>query len=229
MSGPIGDREPHHVVYQTVRQNVIALLEPRPDSAALPVLACPGWTVRDVVGHLVDICHRVAARVTGQPERESASLARDLPDLLTEWAVVGARVEGILAGGGGNGILTMDAFSHELDIRAAIGVPPPADHPAYLGALDVVTGGFGSSVDSLGLPPVRIETAGASWTSGAGRPSGTLVGSRHDLFRSLAGRRTHAQIAGLSWSVPPEQWLPAFEWGPFHPPGRPCEEAGGES
>jgi hypothetical protein len=43
----------------------------------------------------------------------------------------------------------------------------------------------------------------------------------YDLGRALAGRRSLAQLAALTWSAAPEPWLPAFSWGPFAPPARP--------
>jgi hypothetical protein len=60
--------------------------------------------------------------------------------------------------------------------------------------------------------------------AGEGEPAGTLSGDRLDLFRSLVGRRSPAQIAALSWTCDPQPWLPAFIWGPFHPPEHPVEE-----
>jgi hypothetical protein len=53
----------------------------------------------------------------------------------------------------------------------------------------------------------------------------TVSGDPLELYRSLAGRRTHEQIAALTWTADPRQWLPAFEWGPFHPPRTPVEQA----
>jgi len=91
------------------------------------------------------------------------------------------------------------------------------------GALDLLVVGFGRSVRQRGLPALRIETRGAVWVAGQGEPAGSVVAGRYDLYRSLAGRRTPAQIAGLAWTGPAGRWLPAFEWGPFHPPAERVE------
>ncbi|MFG1876005.1 maleylpyruvate isomerase N-terminal domain-containing protein [Sphaerisporangium sp. NPDC049003] len=221
-SAPGRERIPEAVAYRHVRDNLSRLLAERPDAGGVPVAACPEWTIRDVVAHLVGIC----ARVTGVPVEPPSDAG--LASLLTAWADLGEQVERLVAAGGARRAptLVMDAFTHELDVRHALGVPPPATHPAYPGALDVVVSGFSAEADRLGLPPLRVETDGVFWVTGQGGPPvATLGAPRYDLLRSLAGRRTYAQIAGLSWSQDPGPWLPAFAWGPFDPPERPAEPA----
>jgi uncharacterized protein (TIGR03083 family) len=217
-------RAPGPAAYRAVRTSMTELLADRLDSAGLPVPACPKWTVRDAVAHLVSICHSV----NNQVSRDDAVVATDRLDLaalLDEWTKIGEQVEDQ---GTPGAIMVMDAFTHELDVRAAIGVPAPADHPAYAGAFDVVAGGFSHSVFMRKLPAIRIETHGEQWTAGDGLPVVVLRGSAYDLFRSLGGRRTHEQIAALSWSARPDTWLPAFEWGPFRPPLVATEAAAGD-
>ncbi|TDD35504.1 maleylpyruvate isomerase family mycothiol-dependent enzyme [Actinomadura sp. KC06] len=239
---------PNHLVYERVRNNVIGLLEERPDAAGLPVPACPEWTVLDLVGHLLDICGLATRRLTGDgpdgkpravpPPGDAPRLAR----LLWEWRESGARLDDLIAAqlNPSTNVLVMDAFTHELDLREALGEPleeaavgAVADalvdaHPAYPGVLGVVVGGFSGEVRKRGLPALEITTPGARWSAGVDRPSATLtVPSPHDLLRSLTGRRTVEQIAALGWSADPAPWLPAFAWGPFTPPERPVEKAAG--
>jgi uncharacterized protein (TIGR03083 family) len=200
--------------YRAVRTSVTDLLANRQESAGLPVPACPKWTIRDAVAHLVSICHSVSQQ-TSRDDAGSTTDGLQLPALLDEWTRIGEKLEGQEAPGA---IMLMDAFTHELDIRAALGVPVPAEHPAYAGAFDVIAGGFSHSVFMRSLPAIAIETMGEQWTAGDGVPVAVLRGSAYDLYRSLGGRRTHEQIAALSWSAKPDAWLPAFEWGPFRPP-----------
>ncbi|MDP9866430.1 MULTISPECIES: maleylpyruvate isomerase family mycothiol-dependent enzyme [Streptosporangium] len=225
---PDWERVPADVAYRHVRENVTRLLAGRPAAGDLAVAACPGWTVREVVAHLVEICARVAGRLGSRPVVGPLPGDAALAALLAAWTTAGEQVERLVAGDAARrgGVMTMDAFTHELDIRYALGLPPPAEHPAYPGALDVVVSGLSAEVSARGLPALRIETPGARWTAGpAGRPAATLSAHRHDLYRSLAGRRTSAQIARLHWSEDPRPWLPAFTWGPFTPPERPAESA----
>jgi uncharacterized protein (TIGR03083 family) len=219
---------PVHVSYRAVREGVSRLLTERPEAGLVPVPACPGWTVRDVLAHLVDICRSVHSHRAGESAVSPFdSAGAGLSELLAEWAGPGEQVEPLIAASGGARVLVMDAFTHELDIRRALGAPPPADHPAYPDSLDLVAEGFSRAVHAHGLPALRLETPGAQWTAGPGEPVATVRAHRHDLYRSLSGRRTLAQIDELSWSGSGSAaaWGPAFTWGPFHPPEVPTESA----
>lgn len=228
---------PVHVIYRQVRENVIELLADRPDSAGRRVPSCPDWTVGDLVNHFVDICAMVIGRLSGRPPEPApadAPASPGLPGLLARWAELGERLDRLVAevAHPRNRVLAMDAFTHELDLRRALEVAPPAGHPGYPGLLGMVVGGFSGQVTARDLPSLRIELPGAHWTAGQDGPAApagsTMAIMRapgpHDLYRTLTGRRTHAQITALSWSVDPVPWLPAFAWGPFSPPARPAEE-----
>ncbi|MER7077740.1 hypothetical protein [Saccharopolyspora kobensis] len=71
---------------------------------------------------------------------------------------------------------------------------------------------------------MTFTTGEEFWPLGGDDPVASVRAEPVDLLRSLSGRRTHAQIARLSWSADPAPWLPAFTWGPFTPPGSPVEE-----
>ncbi|MFF4924042.1 maleylpyruvate isomerase family mycothiol-dependent enzyme [Kitasatospora sp. NPDC001261] len=226
---PLWDRAPDWVAYRRSRRNITELLlAARPGAAGVPVPACPGWTVLDLLGHLVEVCRTVAADVPGNlwevPHAESGT---GLAGLLEEWSRLDGPVERVLSDTPQlrHTMMMMDAFTHELDLRGALRAPVVADQPSYPSALDLVVRGFANSVRSHGLPALRIRTAGAEWQAGDGEPAAVLQGHRHDLLRSLTGRRTVEQVSGLAWSAAPDAWLPAFTWGPFRPPERPVEAA----
>ncbi|MET9618067.1 maleylpyruvate isomerase family mycothiol-dependent enzyme [Kitasatospora indigofera] len=217
------ERLPERLGYERTRENITGLLAGRPELSAVPVPACPGWTVRDLLAHLLDVCQGVVNGVPRLPlEHPDPDDEAGLAELLDRWPGLSAQLpdtfEGLLGFK-----MTMDILTHELDLRHALGVPVPADHPAYPASLDLVALGMGLTVIEQGLPALRLETPGASWVVGRGEPAVTVRGHRHDLFRSLTGRRTHRQIARLDWSEPPERWLTAFTWPPFDPPVRPFE------
>lgn len=224
---PVSPRE----AYAHVRRNLIALLRRCDEPGQIPVPSCPGWTVRDVIAHLTGICQWSAASLS--PDRAAPAVPQvggvdllDLKALLADWERSGDQLDILLARPehtGKGARMMMDAFTHELDIRLAIGAPLPAAHPAYPGAFDIVTGGFSASVASRGLPALRLQTPAGSWTAGDGEPATVVRGSVTDMYRSLAGRRTHQQIRQLAWSADPERWMPAFTWGPFIPPATAVE------
>jgi uncharacterized protein (TIGR03083 family) len=217
--------------YGSIRQNLVGLLRETRGAGDFPVPACPGWDVRDTVVHLVGICRNAEANLGPGPAGQSG-LAADgliglgLNALLAEWERSGGEVEAALAQpehSHKGAVMVMDAFTHELDVRRALGAPFPVDHPAFRGAFEVAIGGLSGSVMLLGLPSFRLETADGSWIVGDGEPVAAVSGSQADLYRSLTGRRTYQQIGQLTWSADPGQWLPAFRWGPFLPPAKPVE------
>jgi uncharacterized protein (TIGR03083 family) len=221
MSGPTAmdaDRVPSHLAYRAVRRHVAKLVLRSPDVAGTAVPACPEWTVRDVVAHLAGNC----AGMLGAPATGNGA---GLAGLLAWWQQTGERVEALAASGELHlDRMLMDAFTHELDLRSALCVAPPAEHPAYPAAFDVVVGGLYWSISMHDLPALRLTCESASWVVGRGRPVATLTAPRYHLYRSLTGRRTPAQIAGLDWTADPGRWLPAFYWGPFAAPLRPAEQ-----
>jgi hypothetical protein len=135
---------------------------------------------------------------------------------------MGPEVERLLTGRAGN-LLVMDSFTHELDIRYALGEPLPGTHPAFARAFEMLVAGFSASVVAHNLPALQLVIDGTRWTVGAGMPVGELTASGYDVYRSLAGRRTPEQITRLGWSRDSHRWLPAFTWGPFTPPEEPVE------
>ncbi|MBE8522971.1 maleylpyruvate isomerase family mycothiol-dependent enzyme [Amycolatopsis sp. H6(2020)] len=214
---------PDFVGYPEVRRGIRALLEGRPGTHRRPVPACPKWTVTDLLGHLTAVAERVLVRHGGTPPPAPAGTLT-VPALLDRWDDVGEELDRRLADAGGRSgeVMVMDAYTHELDLRAALGVPPPVEHAAWAPSFDVLVRGFSGSVAGRGLPPLRLRTTGGStWTAGVGRPKDSLTAPAHELYRALAGRRSVAQLAGLDWSAAAGPWLPAFSWGPFAPPRRP--------
>lgn len=208
---------PDFVGYPAVRRGIRAVLTSRPGAHARPVPACPEWTVADLLGHLVEIAERVLVRHGGTPPAPAA-------DLLDRWDAVGELLDPLLAGAGGRSgeIMVMDAYTHELDLCAALGVRPPAEHAALAASFDVLVRGLSASIGRRGLPALRLRTTdGEEWVAGDGDPVATVTAPAHDLYRALAGRRSLAQLTALDWSATPEPWLPAFSWGPFSPPPHP--------
>lgn len=222
-----GEQVPNDVAYRHVRHNLTMLLGAHSDPDDLTVPACPEWTIRDLVAHLIGISAFAIGRMSGRVRPERSSLGSDVTGLLGEWDRLGPQAERLIADRRGQrgSIMVMDAFTHELDVRYALGAPLPAEHPAFPRAFQVLLNGFSYSVIAHNLPAILIVVDGVEWQAGIGEPAATLTADRYDIYRALAGRRTHEQITQLGWSRDSHRWLPAFTWGPFTPP----EQASGAS
>ncbi|WP_344325419.1 maleylpyruvate isomerase family mycothiol-dependent enzyme [Kitasatospora putterlickiae] len=216
--------------YRRSRRAIAALVAGLPDPAAVGVPACPEWSVRDLVGHLVHICESFVALEDSQIDLVPLE---DVPAaaLLDRWEGLDEALPAALERTPElrRRILLLDVFSHELDLRQGLGAPvEPTAHPAFDGALDLTTLGFGLAVQGGGLPALRIETPERSWVVGEGDPAATVRGAAVDVFRSLTGRRTRPQIEDLEWSGGPAgRWAEAFAWGPFAPPPAEVEPLAG--
>lgn len=218
-----------HAAYRQSRRNITGIVA-APDAAARTVPACPDWSVRDLVGHLVHICESFVAQEESQidlrpPEGVTAA------ELLERWdgldAALGTALES--APELRRRILLLDVLAHESDLRMCFaGTATPVDHPAFAGSIDLATLGLGLAVGGHALPALRIETPQRAWTVGEGDPVATVSGPPFDVFRSLTGRRTLRQIESLKWSGERcATWTKAFNWGPFRVPGAEVEQACG--
>jgi len=219
-------RVPNHLAYRAARLGVTKLIADGTVPADLTIPSCPEWTVRDLVAHLVGISSLAIGRMSGWVKPERSSADTDVAGLVAEWGRMGEHAEYLIEEHGGRrgSLMVLDAFTHELDLRYALGAPLPDEHPAFPRAFEVVLSGFSAEVAAHDLPAILVEVDGHEWQAGIGEPVATLSGARYDIYRSLVGRRTHEQITRLGWSRESHRWLPAFTWGPFTPPTRPVED-----
>jgi uncharacterized protein (TIGR03083 family) len=193
------------------------------DELATPLPACPAWTVRDVIGHLTglidDATHRRLAGL-GTDEwtmaQVNAHRAKSLEQVLADWAQVAAAAEADLEGTiGPMGIrLVSDAWTHEQDIRGALGRPGAReDNSALAPTLAIQTATLGERLDAAGLPGIALRGAdGLSLDAGSAPPGITLrVPTTWHYLRAVTSRRSRAQVSAMQWEgAPAVSWLEAF-------------------
>lgn len=220
-AGTAHDPAEQYLAYRWTRENITGLVARKPDAPTTGVPACPDWSVRDLIGHLVHICESFIALEDNQIDLRPLE-GLGLAGLLERWASLDGELHEALDRTPElrRRILLLDVFSHEVDLCICFGEPvPPVGHPAFAGSLDLATMGFDLAVHGAGLPALRIETPERDWVVGEGTPVATVRGPSFDVFRSLTGRRTWRQIARLHWSGEPmATWTSAFTWWPFAPP-----------
>jgi uncharacterized protein (TIGR03083 family) len=216
---------PPHTALRYCRRYLVDLLSSHPGDSEGTASARDGVCVSGLIRHLTANSRLAEATLTGRAPARPAALRRlSLPELLSEWERSGTVVEHALHGARGltGSLLVTDLFTHELEIRRALGLAEPTCHPALPTGIEVVIGGASAVVGRLGLPALRFETTGAAWVAGEGEPAVTVSATPMELYNSLIGRRSLCQIRALQWSADPEPWLRAFSWGPFRPPDEPA-------
>ncbi|MGP2439107.1 maleylpyruvate isomerase family mycothiol-dependent enzyme [Streptomyces sp. JW3] len=181
------------------RDALVPLLRSRAEADyALPVPACPGWTVRDVLAH----CSAALARVVENRFEEGVfspeSNDRDIAER-ADWSnerIVAELERGmteagpvIARAGGALDRLALGEWVHAGDVRVALGVPEAYAGrvlPEALALLASVTAGLGhvplhADLDDVDEPLKLGEVSGA-------RPPGRFIGAAATLVRLYAGR-----------------------------------------
>ena len=208
----------YHVLYRQSQGRILSLVNNA--NAELPVEACPGWTVRDTVAHLLG----TLADLTAGKLEESASAewsaghiertkGRSISDLTAEWHVRANTTPGIFERYGA--LLVADLVTHEFDIKQAIGNTQGRDLQVvrtvalfYLNALD-------QAWREDGIPALRILTETSALDIGGDDPDVSVEMGWWEIGRIVSGRRSVQQVQDLTWSGDPSPWLDQlFVFGP---------------
>ena len=178
-----------------------------PEDAELPVPACPGWTVKDVFSHVSGVCSDVlAGRLHGvatdpwTAAQVSARAAAALPEVIAEWRSSAEAFDALLNDDAPRQLI-VDLWTHEQDIRGALGVRGGRDSAQVVYAVGAMAAAFG---DGWGdRPLVRFVGESGSWDLGSpgslDEPAATLRASDFELVRAFVGRRSRSQFLALGW------------------------------
>ena len=194
--------------YRQTRQSVLELLERTPESSAtLIVPACPSWTVQQTASHLVGVPEDLlAGRMEGitSDAWTSAQVQRHAGESLEELrAALEATVTPFDAmlpaiSSPSNSQLVMDAVTHEIDLREALGLECESSSLA----LSVTKAWLLDLIDRRG--PSAIAAVQSAECSDL------------ELVRALTGRRSAAQMDDLG--LPGIQIVAALAGTPLRPP-----------
>lgn len=208
----------YHVLYRQSQGRILSLVNNA--NADLPVPACPGWTVRDIVAHLLGtLADLTAGKIEESASEEWAAghiertKNRSMSDLTAEWHVRSNTTPGIFERYGA--LLLSDLVTHEFDIKQAIGNTQGRDLQVvrtvaifYLNALD-------QAWREDGVAPLRILTETSSLDIGGDDPETSVEIGWWEIGRVVSGRRSIEQVKALTWSGNPEPWLDhLFVFGP---------------
>ncbi len=209
-------------IYRSARERIGALAGRLGDhQLRTPVPATPGWTVHDVLAHLVGGAADVLAnRLDGAPgdawtaRHVAERRHRPVDELLDEWERAAPAVEASLPKQHTGPNLAADAICHEADLHEALGLPQTGrEH--WQPFLDVMGHFPGRRLrDTATL--LICDELGQEWRCGSGESVTSLRADGYELFRGVFSRRSRRQIAGWDWSPQaPDQLVEAF--GAFGP------------
>ena len=217
--------------YERSRARLTALVS-NDDDAGVAVPACPGWTVGDVLAHVVGLAaDAVADRLEGYATDSWTSAqvdgrrGRSVADLIDEWeaatpqfrAVVGDPERSTHTFGPLPVVAMYDLLTHEHDVRVALGRPGRPDGDAVALALKAAIGSLRFLLADAPRP-LRVEATGVrSWDVGTGDDPVVVEAEAFDLWRAFTGRRTRDEVRGFAWSGDPAPYLdrlllPTFRW-----------------
>jgi uncharacterized protein (TIGR03083 family) len=204
--------------YECARKRIDTLVRPLPPSAwDRAVLTCPGWSVRDVVAHLLGVTEDGAAgRIVGIPtesltaEQVERHRLETPVEMLDAWAVTAPFVAEAITQSE-RWPAAIDVLSHEHDLRGALGAAGARDHESIETIANLLGQGLHASTS------VRVELGNEHVGAGASGTGDelTLRTTPFEFFRLRMGRRSRAQVRALQWSSDPSDVLDdLFIFGP---------------
>lgn len=203
--------------WSRAQQRVIALVGGlAPERAATTVPACPDWTVRDLLSHMVGLGADVVAGNEPDDHNEewtaqqvAARRDRDVDALVAEWEELAEPLRAWMAKHGTRPL--GDVTIHEQDLRGALGEPGGQDTPAMAAMRERFVERLAARLDP-DLPPIALVGREWSWCS-AGEVADAAVEVRapeFELARALVARRSAAQLRHWTTRGDVEPYLDAF-------------------
>lgn len=188
-----------------------------PGVTEVDVPTCPGWTVKDLIGHLAAFF--TVARTADDPGKAfgpdwgdkevAARKDRSLQECLDEWETELEKADEMFGSHLGP-VVVSDALAHEQDIRTALDEPGARDDANIVPAVEMALSFAEHKAKGAGVPALRVVTPDIDRQLGEGEASATLRTSTFELFRAIQGRRTTDQVRSLDWDGDPEPWLDIF-------------------
>lgn len=210
--------------YRRGRERLCALLADEPeDRWDQPVRACPGWTVRGVVSHLMGTVEdALAGRISGPPsedvtaEQVARHAAAPGPELLARWADLAPPFEEVVTAGQ-IWPAVLDVISHEHDVRLALDRPGARTEGVVIAGAEALVTRMEASWT------LEVELAeGPTLRSAPGPgPVYRLRTSAFEVVRLRLGRRSRGEVRALDWDpIPPPDLAPLFVFDPRPTPLR---------
>ena len=197
------------------QQRVIELVaDLPPERAERRVPACPDWTVRDLLSHMVGLGADVVAG--DEPDDHNAAWTaaqvarrrdRDVTELVGEWRAVADPLRAWMRAHGIRPLF--DVTIHEQDLRGALGRPGAQDTPALAAVRERFVARLADRL--RGRPPLSLVGDRWRWDSEPGaEPAVVIRAPDYELTRALLARRSAHQLRAWTVRGDVEPYLDAF-------------------
>lgn len=197
-------------IYTAVAARLLDLAPDLSESQRSTVPApTPEWTVVDTYRHLSGAAaDYVEGRIEGRgtPEWTAAQLAAradwTLERICAEWATLTPELAALMAADPGLSRLAVGYWTHEQDIRVAVGVGPLRDDPEVAGMAREFLGGRVQPYAESGAPALRVRTPDGSVdvVLGSGEPALTSTADAFEILRTVTSRRSLRQCLAADWT-----------------------------
>lgn len=182
--------------------------------ASRRVHACPDWTVKQLLAHVVGLASEISAGNMPGPDSQawvdSIVAAREpssVHDLLREWETSGPAFESIASDNARLAVpLSYDLVVHEHDLRHALGRPGERSNDGVLTSMWVGALLLDGDLKKNSAGALRLRAGGHEWTSGEGTIRLSLDLDDADwadpvweLLRLTGSRRSKAQLSRYPW------------------------------
>lgn len=178
----------------------------------LPVPACPGWALRDLLAHVTGVMQDfVSGNTDGAPGSEwtAAHVERfrevGIESIKSAWRAELDKAGPVFRRMGEQ--LLPDIVTHEFDVRGAVGDDGARDAARLAAAVGVFLGWGDAHYKNAEIPALELRLDGIARALGEGTPQAAVVISLFEASRMLTGRRSEAQIRSLDWSADPSPWI----------------------
>ncbi len=172
--------------------------------------ACPLWSVKDVYAHLAGISTDIlsgntseAATVAWADGHVADRKGRSLKDVLDEWATAGPEVSNVMetAGEAFPLELFLDQWTHEWDVRAALGAQAAivADTGVWEHYRDELMERLANDAATTEMGRLTVEVDGRRFDIGTGAELGEVSFTMFEFARIVMGRRSRRQLAAFEW------------------------------
>ncbi|MBM3672043.1 MAG: maleylpyruvate isomerase family mycothiol-dependent enzyme [Actinobacteria bacterium] len=213
----MSERPNYADAYRGIRERVTALVQDRSDEDLdQRAPATPEWRVRDVLAHYAGVCDDIAnGRLEGVGTDDwtdvQVQMRREWPvaKVLADWQehaeAIAPQMQAFPEIAVGQ--MLFDAWTHEHDIRGALGEPGSRDSDATDVSFNWITDRLSERISADGKGTVVLETEAGEKQIGAGEPTTRLRADRFEVLRAATGRRSVAQLRAMDWDGPfePEQ------------------------